>query len=97
MRWEPGAQLELAALVGDQRGLGVGVVLAFDGQRNTVELAGGRDDRDLHAPPRGDPLGERAHGPGALDADQAASTSIPRACAEPALVIRPWLAGCPPD
>src|SRR5436305_13266006 len=36
-------------------------------------------------------------GPGVFDAAQAASTSIPRACARPCLVIRPWEAGCPPD
>jgi hypothetical protein len=64
-----GADLEQAQLLGRQRGLRVGVVLATAEQRpeQDRELARGRDDGDPAAAPGADPLIERAQRAGLLD------------------------------
>jgi transposase-like protein len=73
---QPGAQLELALLVGDQRGQREGVVLLFDDQvpAQHGEFAGGGHHGDLHAAAGPHPLIERAQraggfggGPGGFD------------------------------
>jgi hypothetical protein len=61
------------------------------------ELAGGAGGSDLHATASADALIEGRSGPGAMEADQMAPASMLRAWAGPALVIRTWLAGWPPD
>src|SRR5215213_5837408 len=82
-----GLEFEGALLLLDEGGASVGVVLAAVDQvpAQHGEFAGGGHDRDLGPSPSLDPLIEGA--PGHLVATQAASTSMPRACARPALVI----------
>ncbi len=61
------------------------------------QLAGGGHHRNLHPPPVRHPLGERPQRPRRPNRRPGRLNQHPRACADPALVIRPWLAGCPPD
>ena len=59
-----------------------------------LKLAGGRHDRDLHLAASVYSLIERPQPAGGADPAQAPSTSIPRACTRPCLVIRPdWPGG----
>src|SRR5215211_9306573 len=68
-RRRAGADLEQAQLLGRQRRLLVGVVLAAAEQapEQRRELAGGRDDGDLAAAPAADALIKRAQRAGLLD------------------------------
>ena len=67
----PGAELERAELLLGQRRPAEGVVLVLDDQMPAEhgELAGGRDDRDLHPAARADSLIEGAQRPGGADGD----------------------------
>ena len=91
-----GGDLEQPQLLGGQRRLLVGVVLAAGEQapEQDRELARGRDDR-LAVAAAGARCARRSacSGPGWQTTLQAASTSAQRADAEPRLVIRPLRAG----
>jgi hypothetical protein len=81
-----GRQFEIAHLPGVQRRARPQIAFAFAQQMPDQDgkLAGGRDGGDVLAPPKA------RSGPGTRAAAQAASTSMPRACPRPCLVIRPW-------
>ena len=66
-----GAELERPELLLGQRRAAERVVLLLDDQvpAEPGELAGGRDDGDLHAPPLADALIERAQRTGGADGD----------------------------
>ena len=91
MRWHPGAQLELAELLLGQRRARERVVLTALDHRpaQARELAGGRDDRDLHPPTRADALEERAQRTRGLDRD-------PRGLDQHPASVRASLLGDPP-
>ncbi len=69
--WHPGAELERPELLLGQRRAAERVVLVLDDQvpAEHGELAGGRDDRDLHSAPRADPFIERAQRSWGADGD----------------------------
>jgi hypothetical protein len=71
MRGHTGAELERSQLLLGQGRPGERVVLVFDGQvpAEHGELAGGRDDGDLHPAPGADPVIERAQRPWGADGD----------------------------